>query len=229
VRTLGADTLAEPNAGGFVITRLHARYSKDALGDDLFFRAAPPIVGGREFMQNGAALEQGARPAAQNNFQARYAIRHPWTGAIACSNPQRGIWGGPPDGREPVQAAAKIGFSRRGGAVTLATFVHGTTPPETFLSNGGTTPVLAIPATTPADVDASASLPDASVAEGGASGVDWATAHGDGVPAPPSTAPPPTPPPQGGCGGCSAAPSGGDFAAASLFALAFVAMTRRKR
>src|SRR5262249_11146612 len=66
--------------GGFVITRLHARYSKDALGDDLFFRAAPPIVGGREFMQQDGKLERGARPDAQNNFQARYIIRHPWTG-----------------------------------------------------------------------------------------------------------------------------------------------------
>jgi hypothetical protein len=30
----------------FVLTRLHARYHKDALGEDLVFRAAPPIMGG---------------------------------------------------------------------------------------------------------------------------------------------------------------------------------------
>ena len=78
--TLGADVLAStapapPGDGapivappidynalsGFVVTRLHARYTKDALGDDLFFRVAPPIVGGREFLQNGGQLEQGAR------------------------------------------------------------------------------------------------------------------------------------------------------------------------
>lgn len=33
---------------GFVLTRLHARYTKEALGEDLVFRAAPPIHGGRE-------------------------------------------------------------------------------------------------------------------------------------------------------------------------------------
>jgi hypothetical protein len=226
---LGTDALTTPNPGGFVITRLHARYSKDALGDDLFFRAAPPIVGGREFMQHGSSLEEGARPAGQNNFQARYVIRHPWTGPIACANPQRGIWGGPPDGREPVQAAAKIGFSRRGGPVTLASFLRGAAPPETFLSTGGATPVLSIPSTpTPADLDAGGAQQDAAAAGATEAGVDWATAHGDGVPAP-ATAPPATPPPQGGCGGCTAAPSGVDLATASLFVLAFVAMTRRKR
>ncbi|MCA9687416.1 MAG: DUF2330 domain-containing protein, partial [Myxococcales bacterium] len=35
----------------FVLTRLHARYNKDSLGEDLVFQAAPAIVGGREFMQ----------------------------------------------------------------------------------------------------------------------------------------------------------------------------------
>ena len=32
----------------FVLTRLHARYTRDALGDDLVFKEAPPLVGGRE-------------------------------------------------------------------------------------------------------------------------------------------------------------------------------------
>ena len=33
----------------FVLTRLHARYGKD-ITNDLVFKAAPPIVGGREFV-----------------------------------------------------------------------------------------------------------------------------------------------------------------------------------
>jgi hypothetical protein len=33
---------------GWVLTRLHARYTKDALGDDLVFKQASPIAGGRE-------------------------------------------------------------------------------------------------------------------------------------------------------------------------------------
>ena len=238
--TLGADALpsvspAPPGGGApivappinygalndFVITRLHARYSKDALGDDLFFRAAPPMVGGRELLQSEGKLEQGARPDAQNNFQARYVIRHPWTGPIACTNPRRNVWGGRPGqdewsaGPPEVKPAAKIGFVPRAAAVTLGSFVHGALPPESFLSSGGATPVLSIPATPPASavdagstdttVDAAAPGPDATVSPG----------------------PPSTPPPTGGCGGCSASPTGEDFSAVGVLALVFVAMTRR--
>lgn len=105
--------------GGFgtVITRLHVRYGKEVLGEDLVFRAAPPIVGGREMPGRTGQLEKGAAPSSFNNFQARYAIRHTWTGAIACENPMRGRWGGPPDGTPPSapQAAAKSAFAPRGG------------------------------------------------------------------------------------------------------------------
>ncbi len=81
----------------FVLTRLHARYDRSSLGEDLVFQAAPAIVGGREFLQNDGQLERGAieQPGGYNNFQARYIIRHPWEGPIECDNPQRGIWGGP--------------------------------------------------------------------------------------------------------------------------------------
>jgi hypothetical protein len=80
----------------FVLTRLHARYGKD-ITDDLRFKEAPPIVGGREMVvaANGK-LEEGAKPSTMNNFQGRYAIRHLWTGPISCDNPRRGVWGGPP-------------------------------------------------------------------------------------------------------------------------------------
>jgi MYXO-CTERM domain-containing protein len=218
----GAPILAPPPpppwqlAQGFVITRLHARYSKDALGDDLFFRAAPPIVGGREFMQgDGKQLEQGARPDSQNNFQARYIIRHPWTGPIACKNPQRGIWGGPPNGNDPgVSPAAKIGFLPRAGNVTLGSFVHGVVPPESFLSAGGPTPLLSIPASS-----------------GNAGGVDDASAPlaptDDAGLAP---QPPATPPPEGGCAGCStgSADATSAGAIAALAALGFARLRRRR-
>jgi hypothetical protein len=42
-------------------------------------------------------------------------IRHWWTGAINCKNPQRGRWGGPPDGQDnQVIAASKLAFAPRG-------------------------------------------------------------------------------------------------------------------
>jgi len=111
----------------FVLTRLHARYGKD-LKDDLVFRAAPPIVGGREHVQKGGKLEEGAQASSVNNFQGRYAIRHRWTGPVACANPRRGIWGGPPNGG-PVgpQAALNLAFAPR-GQVPLATSINGDVP-----------------------------------------------------------------------------------------------------
>jgi hypothetical protein len=91
---------------GFVITRLHARYDKASLGEDLVFKAAPGIAGGREFMRGADGLEQGAQPSGRNMFQGRYAIRHPWKGPITCSEPRRGVWGGPPGGGMPPSRPA---------------------------------------------------------------------------------------------------------------------------
>ncbi|HWM85042.1 MAG TPA: DUF2330 domain-containing protein [Kofleriaceae bacterium] len=119
--TLGADVM--PGTTSFVLTRLHARYSAEALGDDLVFRAAPPIVGGREVMGGDGALERGAQQADVNTFQARYVIRHRWTGPIACPKPKRGVWGAPPGGSEPPAApAAQIAFAPRNAK--LATYLR---------------------------------------------------------------------------------------------------------
>jgi hypothetical protein len=125
-QTLGADAL--PSKGkvtdafdakqSFVLTRLHARYDKASLGEDLVFKAADPIVGGREFLteapggdgargQQGKTLEQGSRRDSWNNFQARYAIRYPWTGEVKCKNPVYGRWGGPPSGSPNKPSAAQ--------------------------------------------------------------------------------------------------------------------------
>jgi len=113
--TLGGDIVGgEIAQGNYVLTRLHARYGKNDMKDDLRFREAKPITGGRE-QWSKQGLEYGASPAAQNNFQARYAIRHWWTGPMKCANPQRGVWGGPPDGgyRNTI-AASKLAYAPRG-------------------------------------------------------------------------------------------------------------------
>ena len=86
---------------GFVLTRLHARYDAGSVSDDLVFKAAPPIAGGREFLTDEkGVLEQGSARAG-NNFQARYAIRHPWKGKLACKEPWFGSWGSPPGDNPP--------------------------------------------------------------------------------------------------------------------------------
>ena len=53
-----------------------------------------------------------------NNFQARYAIRNEWTGPIACKNPVRGRWGGPPSGVTGggVKPGLDLAFAKRGEA-----------------------------------------------------------------------------------------------------------------
>ncbi len=92
---------------GFVLTRLHYRYGKDALDEDLVFRAAGPIVGGRGMPdQSGELGERRAQASNYNNFQGRYVILHPWEGALSCDNPMRGRWGGPPGGATPKPFAA---------------------------------------------------------------------------------------------------------------------------
>jgi len=113
--TLGGDILGgQIAAGNFVLTRLHARYGKGDMKDDLRFREAKAVTGGRE-QWSAQGLEYGATPSDQNYFQARYAIRHYWTGPIACKAPQRNVWGGPPDGNyTPTIAANKIAFAPRG-------------------------------------------------------------------------------------------------------------------
>ena len=53
------------------ITRLHLRYTKDTLTDDLVFKAAAPIAGGIPEVMVTA-------PAKENRFQGRYIVRKPF-------------------------------------------------------------------------------------------------------------------------------------------------------
>ncbi len=144
IATLGGDVLfamgnptaygkADKDSSGYyggasvpmVLTRLHTRYDQSTLKDDIVFRGANAVVGGREHVvgTNGE-LEKGAQPDEYNNFQARYAIRHRWTGPIACSNPRRGMWGGDPNaggGLPPSVPAKNLAATPRG---TLALTKH---------------------------------------------------------------------------------------------------------
>jgi hypothetical protein len=114
IASLGGDVIGGNIANHFVMTRLHARYGKKDMKDDLRFKEAKAVTGGREIYSK-AGIEYGATPSEENYFQGRYVVRHWWTGAIACANPQRGVWGGPPDGSgNQVIAANKLAFAPRG-------------------------------------------------------------------------------------------------------------------
>ena len=102
----------QPDARGFTLTRLRARYGRDA-PDDLVFRQAPPIVGGLGEPDGAGQLQRGARPGPVNSFQARYAILHRWTGD-RCEGASFSGWGGPPDGEaEEVGGASVLRSLRR--------------------------------------------------------------------------------------------------------------------
>ena len=124
---LGGAVLGAPGGqrpGGWILTRLHARYSAQELKEDLVFQEAAPIVGGRgmpqgveQVLKRGELSEQAASPGPLNSFQGRYMILHPWTGAVACEDPARGRWGGPPEAQgstQPPQALRDVAFAPRG-------------------------------------------------------------------------------------------------------------------
>ena len=139
--TLGADVLGQSykdvNMFGFTLTRLHARYGKD-IKDDLVFRAVEPITGGRGIPDAQGKISMDVTRDGSNNFQGRYLILHPWTGAVACPAPQRGMWGGP-NGNQQIAAtpATNLAFAPRGN-VQLGSLVS-TVPQVSMLDSKGTT------------------------------------------------------------------------------------------
>ena len=113
-------------APSWVLTRLHTRYSKETLSEDLIFREAKPAMGGRANW-NGTNGDEGASvsPTADgvNNFQGRYIIRHYWDGPVACKTPAYDQWGGPPgnpDARPTPTAAKGLATAPRGKVVLKA-------------------------------------------------------------------------------------------------------------
>ncbi len=130
--TLGVDAIpgyegakeAPPEiANSFVLTRLHARYDSNALGEDLVFRAAPGIMGGNGIPDPEGKMTRGAQPAGFNMFQGRYVMLHPWEGEVKCEKPQRGIWGGPiKEVASSTLVANNTAFAPRGAQ--LASFLQ---------------------------------------------------------------------------------------------------------
>jgi hypothetical protein len=118
----------------WVLTRMHTRYSKATLSEDLLFREAKPAMGGRANW-DGTSADQGATIAdgQTNNFQGRYIIRHYWTGPVKCSDPVYNRWGGPPQsdgalGGAPQPEAARDLANAPRGKVALSKVVRSPVP-----------------------------------------------------------------------------------------------------
>jgi hypothetical protein len=129
ISSLGLDVINERNPGYWpqVLTRLHLRYEKDGVGEDLTFAIADPIVGGNDtFGERGfpdpTQFEQGTQNLGYNDFRARYFIKHAWTGVVNCDNPEYGRWGGNPEtGGGAPQTFSALSPNTTGSSVFLAT------------------------------------------------------------------------------------------------------------
>jgi len=111
----------------WVLTRLHTRYDQQTLNDDLLFRTAPAVWGGRANW-DGTLGDHGAQVQAggSNNFQGRYIIRHYWEGKVTCDNPVYGRWGGRPGaGWDQSAMAPSSGNGRPEAAKDLASAPRG--------------------------------------------------------------------------------------------------------
>jgi len=162
--TLGSDVTG---SAAYVLTRLHYRYEADGLDSDLVFEAAPPVRGGQGTPKpDGTFADTGAHSSSVNTFQGRYAILHEWEGAIACDDPVRGRWGGPPSGTSEV-ATARSSLTTGGkaeAAPKLASLLRDSVPGVVE---------AAPPAEEPAETPEAAPPSRGMCSTGGATGALW--------------------------------------------------------
>jgi hypothetical protein len=114
--TLGADVLLDTGyfPGAFAITRLHARYGKHDISEDLVFEQAAPIQGGL----GGAGKDQRpTRESGVNNFQGRYIVHNRFAGAMNCEYKVRGRWTAPPPEGEDGGVSVSPGPNTTGDLV----------------------------------------------------------------------------------------------------------------
>ncbi len=106
----------------FVLTRLHARVTADAAGEDLYFRPAPAITGGQGTPdEEGVLITEVTRQAGdQSAFQGRFVDLHKWDGPIECDAPRRGRWAVRPPTPAPSPFAAKPSEADANPPVDLA-------------------------------------------------------------------------------------------------------------
>ncbi len=79
----------------YVLTRLHYRYAKGQLPEDV--QLAPVrghFEGGYGIPRGpGATLSGVTKPAPTTAFQVRFFAAHPWQGSLECRKPERWRWG----------------------------------------------------------------------------------------------------------------------------------------
>ncbi len=119
IATLGGDVIGGDIENNFVLTRLHARYGKRDMKDDLRFKGSSrPVAGGRGALYSKSGIEYGTRHTRRPELLFPGALRDPLLvdgPARVQRTRTRGVWGGPPDDRDTsLIAASKIAFAPRG-------------------------------------------------------------------------------------------------------------------
>jgi len=224
-------------AYSLTLTRLHARYSKDSLGEDLVFKQAAGIMGGRGIPDTKGMLDQSVMPSnGYNNFQGRYVILHAWEGALACLNPMRGAWGGPSGslGSSP-QTQAPTNGALSGSAPTagdLPALLAESVPSLSLKARTPLDPLVAVlvKATAGASGTAAATSSAGQPAAGRSAGTAGAAASG--TPAPTGTPAPATPPTAArskSSGGCAVGFESGGSPLALLGVVAGISLLRSHR
>jgi hypothetical protein len=102
---------------GYVITRLHHRYGKDTLTEDIRVRPAEHVQGGVGTpVGANAELPGDVEPAKESRLQTRYSVSHPSKRVIQCDDPKRWRWGkAPPSyrGLRKTWTARDLGYKKR--------------------------------------------------------------------------------------------------------------------
>ena len=197
---------------GWTLTRMHHRYDAQGLTRDLVFREAPVIVGGRGMPDAEGHLQEKHATGGQgvNAFQGRYVMLHPWEGPVRCQNPQRGMWGGPPDGQPQQQTVTPPNPLR-----AAPTAASGPVDPMVSAEDRSFLAVTAAPAASP---------------ELGVLPAPRPTAVAEPEPQPQPNAQPVGPAASsGGCASCAATSSTSAPWGIGFVALALFAVWRRKR
>lgn len=107
--------LLERNA--YVITRLHHRFGKDTLKEDIRVQPAEHVQGGVGTpVGPNAELPGDVQPAKESRLQTRYSVAHPSKRVIQCEDPKRWRWGkAPPSyrGLRKTWTARDLGYKKR--------------------------------------------------------------------------------------------------------------------
>jgi hypothetical protein len=151
-----------PPPSRLVLTRLRA--PSTAAAGPVTLEAAPALAGGREMRSPAGALEQVTTSAAENHFQARYVVRHPWTEPTTCAKPVRGRWG-VERGRSATTVVAHP-LPEGGSSANLSDFLAQDVP-ELGIKAGGPSENASPPAGAPSAIgSASPSSPNDSASKG---------------------------------------------------------------